>query len=79
MQNIQNIFNKLWKDFTFQELSGAMGDIGTLIPIIVSLHQINLIHFTPTLFFAGLFNIITGFQWDIPMCIQPMKSISAAA
>eukprot|EP00957_Ditylum_brightwellii_P145774 11100263-Ditylum_brightwellii.AAC.1 len=33
----------------------------------------------PSLFFAGLSNIITGYAWDVPMCVQPMKSIAAVA
>lgn len=29
--------------------------------------------------YAGVFNIISALQWDIPMPVQPMKSISAVA
>ena len=31
------------------------------------------------LFFGGLANFLTGLVWDVPMCVQPMKSIAAVA
>ena len=33
----------------------------------------------PALFFAGLSNVVTGFLWDLPVPVQPMKSIAAVA
>ena len=37
------------------------------------------IHFVPALFLAGAFNLATGVAWDVPMCVQPMKTIAAVA
>lgn len=34
---------------------------------------------SPALFFAGLCNVITGLVWDLPIPVQPMKSIAAVA
>jgi MFS superfamily sulfate permease-like transporter len=39
----------------------------------------NGLDFTAALLFAGLFNIITGFTFSIPMAVQPMKAIAAVA
>lgn len=39
----------------------------------------NGLDFTTALFFAGLFNIITGLAFSIPMAVQPMKAIAAVA
>lgn len=68
-----------YKNLTLQEISGSLGDLGTLIPLLVALSAQRSISLAPALFFAGLTNFITGFAWDVPMCVQPMKSISAVA
>ncbi|KAJ2750957.1 hypothetical protein GGI19_004794 [Coemansia pectinata] len=64
---------------TLREFSGALGDIGTLVPILISLTIQGSASLTSSLFFGGLWNILTGFFYGIPMCVQPMKSIAAIA
>lgn len=61
------------------ELSGAFGDFGTLIPILVSLSITGQINLTSSLIFGGLFNIISGWYFQIPLPVQPMKSIAAVS
>jgi len=61
------------------EISGSLGDLGTLIPLMVMMARQRSILLSPALFFAGLSNVITGYTWDVPMCVQPMKSIAAVA
>ncbi|RKO90312.1 hypothetical protein BDK51DRAFT_49448 [Blyttiomyces helicus] len=56
-----------------------VGDFGTLIPILVALSKTGQIALGPSLVFGGLFNLVTGIYYDIPMCVQPMKSIAAIA
>ncbi|KAJ1954439.1 hypothetical protein IWQ62_005757, partial [Dispira parvispora] len=63
----------IWENITWSEVSGGLGDLGTLIPILVSLSVTGQVSLTSSLFFGGLWNIITGFQFRIPMCVQPMK------
>ncbi|KAJ2791038.1 hypothetical protein H4R20_006918, partial [Coemansia guatemalensis] len=65
--------------FTLREFSGALGDIGTLVPILISLTLQGSASLTSSLFFGGLWNILSGFFYGIPMCVQPMKSIAAIA
>lgn len=69
----------LWSQLTLSEISGSLGDLGTLIPLLVALARQRSIHLAPALFFGGLANALTGFAWDVPMCVQPMKSIAAVA
>jgi len=64
---------------TIAELSGSLGDLGTLIPLLASSAQVGSIRMGPAIFWMGIFNVISAFQWDIPMPVQPMKSISAVA
>jgi MFS superfamily sulfate permease-like transporter len=61
------------------EISGSLGDLGTFIPLLVGMSITNGLDFATALFFAGLFNIITGFAFSIPMAVQPMKAIAAVA
>ncbi|KAJ2827228.1 hypothetical protein IWW50_001993 [Coemansia erecta] len=70
---------RMREHFTLQEFSGALGDIGTLVPILISLTLQGSASLTSSLFFGGLWNIVTGFIYGVPMCVQPMKSIAAIA
>ena len=69
----------LWSQLTPSEVSGSFGDLGTFIPLLVALGQNRSIHVVPSLFAAGLANAVTGWVWDVPMPVQPMKSIAAVA
>ncbi|CAG8617222.1 7777_t:CDS:2 [Acaulospora morrowiae] len=64
---------------TLSELSGSLGDLGTLLPILVTLSIAGQISLTSSLIFGGLWNIISGLIFRIPMCVQPMKAIAAVA
>ncbi|CAL0325969.1 unnamed protein product [Lupinus luteus] len=61
------------------ELSGAVGDLGTYIPIVLALSLVNNLNLTTTLTFTALYNIVTGLLFGLPMPVQPMKSIAAVA
>jgi len=77
---LRNRFCVLWSQLTLvAEISGSCGDLGTFIPLFAAMGRQRLIYAGPALFFAGLSNFLTGFAWDVPMPIQPMKSISAVA
>jgi hypothetical protein len=61
------------------EISGSVGDLGTFLPIVTALtiaHQISL---PATLIFTGVFNILNGFCFGVPLPVQPMKAIAAVA
>ena len=53
--------------------------MGTFLPLLVGMAATNGLEFATALFFAGLFNIITGLIFSIPMAVQPMKAIAAVA
>lgn len=61
------------------EISGSLGDLGTFIPLLLGMSITNGLDFTAALFFAGVFNIVTGLSFSIPMAVQPMKAIAAVA
>ncbi|EJD49046.1 hypothetical protein AURDEDRAFT_112763 [Auricularia subglabra TFB-10046 SS5] len=61
------------------ELSGSLGDLGTLLPLLVALALNESISLPSTLIFTGIFNIITGIFFGIPLPVQPMKAIASIA
>ncbi|KAH0989690.1 hypothetical protein GBA52_001173 [Prunus armeniaca] len=68
------IFKSKWA-----ELNGAVGDLGTYIPIVVALTLSRDLNLGTTLIFTGVYNIITGAIYGVPMPVQPMKAIAATA
>jgi MFS superfamily sulfate permease-like transporter len=62
-----------------REIAGSLGDMGTFLPLLVGMAAQNGLDFAAALFFAGLFNIVTGLLFAIPMAVQPMKAIAAVA
>lgn len=65
--------------FWMDEASGACGDFGTLIPLLVAMARMRVIYLAPTLFLSGIVHIATGFYFNIPMPLQPMKAIASLA
>ncbi len=65
--------------FDRHELSGALGDLGTFVPLFVGLAQRGLVAPGAALLAAGLANVATGLAFGLPMAVQPMKAIAALA
>ncbi|KAI0386864.1 hypothetical protein F5Y04DRAFT_242537 [Hypomontagnella monticulosa] len=61
------------------EISGALGDLGTLLPLMITLAVNGSISLSTTLVFSGFYNLATGVVFGIPLPVQPMKAIAAAA
>ena len=65
--------------WTLNELSGALGDLGLFIPIVISLIAINGMNPSLLLTTFGFFFVTNGLAFGIPIPIEPMKEISAIA
>jgi SulP family sulfate permease len=65
--------------FNRLEFAGSLGDLGTLIPLSVALITINDLGFTPIFLMVGLFYLITGFYYRLPIPVQPLKVVAAIA
>ncbi len=65
--------------FNRAEAGGALGDLGTFIPLLVGMVNRCGLQLGPALFCAGLMNVVTGLVFCIPMPVQPMKAIAAVA
>ncbi|KAK7384792.1 hypothetical protein VNO78_30495 [Psophocarpus tetragonolobus] len=76
---VKKVKENLTFDSKWGELNGAMGDLGTYIPIVLALTLARDLNLGTTLIFTGVYNIITGAIYGVPMPVQPMKSIAAQA
>ena len=63
------------------ELSGALGDLGTFLPLTVNLAARPAcgIDFGAALLMAGVCNLGTALWFDIPIAVQPMHTICSVA
>jgi SulP family sulfate permease len=66
------IFNRL-------EFAGALGDLGTLLPLAIGLILINGLSPTGLFLSVGLFYIFSGIYFGATVPVQPMKVIGAYA
>ena len=64
--------------WNLDEVSGALGDLGTFLPHIIG--AITVVGMNPTGIFVsfGLFYAVAGGFYGVPMAVQPMKAASAA-
>ncbi|MCK7507903.1 MAG: hypothetical protein MZV70_30195 [Desulfobacterales bacterium] len=65
--------------YNLQELAGAFGDLGTLIPFVVGYITINHMDPAGILVGFGVFKLWAGLYFKTPVPIQPMKAIGTAA
>ncbi|MBR1368038.1 sulfate transporter [Methanocalculus chunghsingensis] len=65
--------------FSLRELSGSVGDFGTIFPIILGAGIATGINVSYAFVFIGLWFIITGIYYGLPIPIEPMKAIGAIA
>ena len=66
------IFNRL-------EFSGSLGDLGALLPIAIGMIVLNGLNATNVMVTVGLFYILAGLYFKVPVPVQPMKVIGAYA
>ncbi len=66
------IFNRL-------EFAGSLGDLGTMLPLVIAMIIINGMNAVNVLITIGIFYIISGLYFKVTVPVQPMKIISAYA
>ncbi len=66
-----------WPDFRFnlEEIAGAVGDYGTLIPIVLGVAIVSNLNLGYILLFFSIWYIITGIYYKMPVPVEPMKAI----
>jgi hypothetical protein len=61
------------------DLSGAVADLGILVPLVTALVLVNGLDAGSVLLFAGLLVAFSGLVFGIPFPVQPLKALSAVA
>lgn len=64
----------IWTDLT-----GALGDIGVLLPLAAALIAVNGLNPTTLFVCAGLYYIVSGVAFRLPVPVQPLKALAALA
>ena len=70
---------KLKNKFKLSEWSGAVGDIGTTLPIAFALIVFNGFPPERIFFLWGIIYIITGGYFKVPVSVQPLKAVAVIA
>ena len=63
--------------FDRNELSGAFGDLGTTLPLLVGMVLAAGLDAASVLIVFGLLEIATGLAYRMPMPVQPLKAVAA--
>lgn len=61
------------------EVSGALGDLGTLVPLAVALITVNGLPATGLFVGVGVAYILVGLFYRLPIPVQPLKAVAAIA
>ncbi|WP_243543919.1 putative sulfate/molybdate transporter [Pseudodesulfovibrio tunisiensis] len=65
--------------FNRMEWAGAVGDLGTLLPLAFAMIMMNGLSPTGLFLSVGLYYIAAGMYFRVPVAVQPMKVVSAYA
>jgi MFS superfamily sulfate permease-like transporter len=62
--------------FSLTELAGSLGDFGTIIPLILAVALVSDVDPRYILLFFGVWFILTGLYYRLPIPLEPMKAIA---
>lgn len=65
--------------FSLAEFSGALADLGVMLPLVLALISLNRMNATAAFVGIGLAYIFTALVYRLPVPVQPLKSVSALA
>lgn len=71
--------NAIKNHFKLSEWSGAIGDLGTTLPIAFALVVFNGFPPERIFFLWGLVYVITGWYYKVPVSVQPLKAMAVIA
>lgn len=65
--------------FNLSELAGALGDFGTILPLMFAVALVCKLNLGIILLFFAIWFIFTGFYYRLPVPVEPMKVIAVVA
>ncbi|MFP8951573.1 putative sulfate/molybdate transporter [Natrialbaceae archaeon A-arb3/5] len=66
-------------EFTTSELTGALGDSVTVLPLLVALAMTTSVSLPHVLVGFGVFQIVWGLYYGMPLSVEPMKALLGLA
>jgi hypothetical protein len=63
--------------FTLPEFTGSLADLGTIIPFVLIAVTFTGMKLGPILLAFGLFYIVSGFLYKLPVAVEPLKVVGA--
>jgi hypothetical protein len=61
------------------DATGAIGDSVTVVPVVVALAALTDVALAPVLLWFGVFQVVWGFHYGVPVSVEPMKALAALA
>ncbi len=65
--------------FGTNEITGSIGDMVTVLPLVVALALLTNISLPHVLLAFGVFQIVWGLKYGLPVSVEPMKALAALA
>lgn len=65
--------------FSVGELTGALGDSVTVLPLVVALGALTPVSLPHVLLLFGVFQIVWGVVYGLPLSVEPMKALAGLA
>lgn len=64
-------------EFSWTELTGAIGDSVTVLPIVVAVALLTELSLAAMLIWFGVFQVVWGVYFGVPISVEPMKALAA--
>ncbi|MUV61621.1 putative sulfate/molybdate transporter, partial [Halobacterium sp. CBA1126] len=61
------------------DVTGAIGDSVTVVPVVVALAALSDVALAPVLVWFGVFQVVWGVRYGVPVSVEPMKALAALA
>lgn len=66
-------------EFGLNEITGAIGDSITVLPLVIALGLVTNVSVPHVLLVFGVFQIVWGLWYGLPVSVEPMKALAALA
>ncbi|WP_290809840.1 putative sulfate/molybdate transporter [Halovivax sp.] len=64
-------------EIAWNEVTGAIGDSVTVLPIVVAVAVLTELSLAVMLLWFGLFQVVWGLYYGVPLSVEPMKALAA--
>mgnify|MGYP006275366215 FL=1 len=79
METVSRLVDRDDISLSFGELTGALGDSVTVLPIVVAVGALTELSLARMLLGFGAFQVVWGLRYGLPVSVEPMKALAALA